>query len=101
MCNKIKQAIPEHLGLPTGFFFSGGMGGSLCFHMFVCVVLYFCLLCLFVRVLYLVYPMLPASLDCPFLMAPSVVCNVYKPGNLMYVLDTAQIEGRMKKLDHS
>jgi len=25
----------------------------------------------------LVYPMLPVSLDCPFLIAPSVLSNVY------------------------
>ena len=27
--------------------------------------------------IYLVYPMLPVSLDCPFLIDPSVVSNVY------------------------
>ena len=34
----------------------------------------FCVFC-FVR-LRLVYPMLPVSLDCPFLIATSVLCNV-------------------------
>ena len=32
---------------------------------------------LFVFVLYLVYPMLPVSLHCPFLIAASIVYNVY------------------------
>ena len=32
------------------------------------------LCCVFLR---LVYPMLPVSLDCPFLIAPSVFSNVY------------------------
>ena len=31
----------------------------------------------FVFVLCLVYPMLPVSLDCPFLIAPSIFSNVY------------------------
>ena len=37
-----------------------------------------------VFVLCLVYPMLRVSLDCPFLLAPSVFCNIY----LSYVLCT-------------
>ena len=41
----------------------------------VCVVL--CFLCLVCFVPFLVCPMLPASLDCPFLIAPSVFSNVY------------------------
>ena len=37
-----------------------------------------CPICvLFVSVLCLVSPMLPLSLDCPFLIAPSVFSNVY------------------------
>ena len=40
-----------------------------------CVVLCFCVL--FVFVLCLMYPMLPFSLDCPFVIAPSVFSNVY------------------------
>jgi hypothetical protein len=32
---------------------------------------------LFIFISCLVYPMLPFSLDCPFLIAPSVFCNVY------------------------
>ena len=31
-------------------------------------------------VLHLVYPMLPVSLDCPFLIVPSVFSNVYLLG---------------------
>ena len=48
---------------------------------------YLCYLCLFANsgiqhilscvFLRLVYPMLLVSLDCPFLIAPSVFCNVY------------------------
>ena len=34
---------------------------------------------LFVFVLCLVYPMLPVSLECPFLIAPLVLSNVYLP----------------------
>jgi hypothetical protein len=33
---------------------------------------------------FLVYPMLPVSLDCPFLIAPSAVSNVYL---LRYILN--------------
>jgi hypothetical protein len=33
--------------------------------------------CLFVFVLCLVYQMLPVSLGCPFLVAPSIISNVY------------------------
>jgi hypothetical protein len=36
-----------------------------------------CVFLLFFFVLYLVYPMLPVSLGCPFLIAPSVLSNVY------------------------
>jgi hypothetical protein len=36
-----------------------------------------CVFVLFVFVLCLVYPMLPVSQDCPFLIAPSVFSNVY------------------------
>jgi hypothetical protein len=38
---------------------------------------FFVVLFLFVFVLYLVYPMLPVSLDCPFVIALSVFSNVY------------------------
>ena len=41
------------------------------------IVLCFCFVCL-----RLVYPMLPVSLDCPFLIAPSVFSNVYL--NIIY-----------------
>ena len=40
------------------------------------------LCCVFVLFLRLVYPMLPVSLYCPFLIAPSVFSNVYK--NLLH-----------------
>jgi len=36
-----------------------------------------CVFVLFVFVLSLVYPMLPVSLECLFLFASSVLCNVY------------------------
>jgi hypothetical protein len=32
---------------------------------------------LFVIVMWLMYTMLPVSLDCPFLVAPSIFSNVY------------------------
>ena len=35
-----------------------------------------CVFALFVFVVCLVYPMLPVSMDCPFLIAPSVFSNV-------------------------
>ena len=45
---------------------------------YLCLVVYngvqHILWCIFLR---LVYPMLPVSLDCPFLIAPSVFSNVY------------------------
>jgi hypothetical protein len=46
-----------------------------------CVVLCFCSVFLL-----LVYPMLPVSLDCPFLIAPSVFssCNVYLSTNYIH-----------------
>ena len=47
-----------------------------------CVVFYV----LLVFVLCLVYPMLPISLDCPFLIAPSVFSNVYLFCLLVFVL---------------
>ena len=46
---------------------------------FFCI--YWCpthiVLCFCFAFLRLVNPMLPVSLDCPFLFAPSVFCNVY------------------------
>jgi hypothetical protein len=42
-------------------------------HIVVCFVFCFC----FVFILCLVCPMLPLSLDCPFLIAPSVFSHVY------------------------
>ena len=46
------------------------------------ILLVFCVVffVLFVFVLYLVYPMLPVSLDCPFLIAPSVFSSLYLMG---------------------
>jgi hypothetical protein len=35
--------------------------------------------CVFLRVL---YPMLPVSLDCPFMIAPSVFSNVYSQSTI-------------------
>ena len=45
---------------------------SLLFSFLCCV---FCFICLYV--LCLVYPILPVSLDCPFLICPSLFSNVY------------------------
>jgi hypothetical protein len=42
-------------------------------------VLCFCFVCF-----RLVYPVLPASLDCPFLIAPSVFSSVYLHCNVLY-----------------
>jgi hypothetical protein len=39
---------------------------------------------LLVLVLCIAYPMLPMSLDCPFLIVPSVFSNVYSKKNLVY-----------------
>ena len=36
-----------------------------------------CILCFCLVFLRLVYPMLSVSLDCPFLIAPSIFSNVY------------------------
>ena len=52
---------------------------------FMCYLRYLCtlwcpthiVLCFCIVFLRLVYPMLPVSLDCPFLIAPSVFSNVY------------------------
>ena len=41
-----------------------------------------CVFVMFVLVLCLVCPMLPVSLGCPFLIAPSVFNNVYLPKNI-------------------
>ena len=43
------------------------------------IVLCFCFVCF-----RLVYPVLPASLDCPFLIAPSVFSSVYLHCNVLY-----------------
>jgi len=58
--------IREHLDSPPD------VGGVRVAHLysFLCFVLFVFILCL-------VYPMLPVSLDCPFLIAPSVFSNVY------------------------
>ena len=42
-----------------------------------------CIFILFVFVLFLMYPVLPVSLDCPFLIAPSVFSNVYVSHNVV------------------
>jgi len=51
------------------------------FTLFVFVYVKWCpthiVLCFCFHFLRLVYPMLPVSLDCPFLIAPSVFSNVY------------------------
>ena len=43
-------------------------------------------LCFFFVCLRLVYPMLPISLDCPFLIVPSVFSNVYYVSNTLIVV---------------
>ena len=60
------------------------LGGLVSYLRYLCVSAYsgvrhivFCVFVLFVFVLCLVYPMLPVSLDCPFLIAPSVISNVH------------------------
>ena len=59
--------LRENLGSPTDF------GRS------VLLIYYFLgRVCVFLSVSrFLVYPMLPVSLDCPFLIAPSAVSDVY------------------------
>ena len=48
----------------------------------------------FIFVLCLVYPVLPVSLDCPFLIAPSVFSNVYWPSLLkLFLLNRHDITG--------
>jgi hypothetical protein len=59
--------IWEHLGSPPVL-----VGSVLLIFLVFCVEFLF-----FVFVLCLVYPMLPVSLDCPFLITPSVFSNVY------------------------
>jgi hypothetical protein len=44
---------------------------------FLCVCFVCLFACLFVFVLCLVYPMSPLSLDCPFVIGPSVLSHVY------------------------
>ena len=58
-----------HLGSPMVF---GGVSVAHLEFSSVC-----CVFVLFVFVLCLVCPMLPVSVDCPFLIAPSVFSNVY------------------------
>ena len=50
-------------------------------------------LCLFVFILCLVYLMFPVSLDCPFVIGPSVFSNVY-------LLALNQRQKLYKKMDH-
>ena len=72
------------------FFFFGGVrvdhllslrscvGFCFCFVLFwLFILFYFIFCCFFAFVLCLVYPMLPVSLDCPFLFVSSVFSNVY------------------------
>ena len=58
--------------------------GLMLFALFVFVCIQWCpihiVLCLCFVFLRLVYPILPVSLDCLFLIASSVVSNVYLPG---------------------
>jgi hypothetical protein len=63
--------IHEHLGSPLVF------GGARVAHPFscLCYVVFFCALFVLCRV----YPILLVSLDCPFLLGPSVFSNVYLP----------------------
>jgi hypothetical protein len=51
----------------------GGVGVAHLFLSCLC-----CVFALFVYVLCLVYLMFPVSLDCPFLITPSVFSNVYQ-----------------------
>jgi hypothetical protein len=53
---------------------SPAFGGTRVAHLSVFL---YCVFCLFVSVLCLVYTMLPVSLDCAFLIAPSVFSNAY------------------------
>ena len=60
------------------------VGGFMSYLRYLCLFAYCgvqhilcCIFVLFYFVLCLVYPMLPVSLDCPFLIAPSVFSNVY------------------------
>jgi hypothetical protein len=67
-----KQELPilgEHMG--SLLFFFGEVSVAHLFN-FLC-----CVFALFIFVLCLVYTMLPVSLDCPVLIAPSVFSNVY------------------------
>ena len=50
--------------------------GYLCLLPFICIQNILCCVLVFLR---LVYPMLPVSLDCPLLIAPSISSNVYFP----------------------
>ena len=60
--------LSEHQGLSPGF---GVVRDT---HVFIFCAEFFAL---FVFVLCLVYPMLPVSMNCPFLIAPPVFFNVY------------------------
>ena len=58
--------------------FGSSVGGIMSYLRYLCLFAYsgvqHILCCVFLR---LVYPMLPVSLDCPFLISPSVFSNVY------------------------
>jgi hypothetical protein len=62
--------LPEHLGSPLVF---GVFRGAQIFNFLCCVVFF----AFFVFVLCLVCEMLPVSLACPFLIAPSIFSNIY------------------------
>ena len=53
------------------------VGSMLLIFLVCCVVLLLCFYVLYVFFLHLVCPMLPASLNCPFFIAPPVFPNVY------------------------
>jgi hypothetical protein len=63
-------------------YFQWSVGGLMSYLRYLCLlahsgvqVILYCTLCF--GCLSLVYPMLPVSLDCPFLIDPSVLCIVY------------------------
>jgi hypothetical protein len=53
------------------------LGGLVSFLRYLCVFAYSSELCVCFVFLRPVYPMLPVFLDCPFLIAPSVISNVH------------------------
>ena len=78
MCLYILSSVFPHK-IDVRFVLAGVLMSYLSFLCFLCIMVSnaYCVVCFFSFCLRIVYPMLPVSLDYPFLIAPSVSSYVY------------------------